>query len=90
MNQEKAENIIEFNTEKLSGKQVYEVEKILGRHLTEIATSELVKSGDDILNKGYKINSSGNLLINRGYEINGKNAIVFFTDDIVSGWSRGS
>jgi hypothetical protein len=85
--QEKTENIIVVNTGELSGKQAYEVEKILGRHVSETATSELVKNGTAILDKGYKINPSGNLLLNRGYEINEKTVTVFFTDDIVSGWS---
>jgi len=85
--QEKIENMVVVNTEQLSGKATYEVEKKLGRHVSETATSELVKSGTAILNKGYKVNVSGNLLLNRRYEINGKAVTVFFTDDVVSGWS---
>ena len=87
LEQEKSENIIVVNTGELSGKQAYEVETILGRHLSEAATSELVKNGSSFINKGYKINASGNLLFNRGYKIDGKAATVFFVDDIVSGWS---
>ena len=87
LEQEKTENIIVVNTGELSGKQAYEVEKILGRHLSETVTSELVKNRSALINKGYKINASGNLLLNRGYKINGQTATVFFVDDIVSGWS---
>jgi hypothetical protein len=87
LEQKKSENIIVVNTGELSGKQAYEVEAILGRHLSETATSELVKNGSTFINKGYKINASGNLLLNREYKINGKTATVFFVDDIVSGWA---
>ncbi|MFC1658125.1 hypothetical protein ACFL1D_01940 [Candidatus Omnitrophota bacterium] len=75
------------DTEELSGKETYEVEKILGKHVSETATSELVRSGNMVVDKGYKINASGNLLLNRGYKIHGKNVTVFFTDGVVSGWS---
>jgi uncharacterized protein (DUF2164 family) len=90
--QEKTKNITVVNFVELSGKTGDEVEKILGKHTSEIATSELVSfasktMGNYFLNKGYKINASGNLLLNRGYKTKGKAMTVFFADDIVSGWS---